>query len=293
MFAEGHEVLATTARQLMLRYRNREGKVAVTARAGRVVSADPPDHPGREPVRSSSVSPTSGGKARSRGSALGRKDTAGHPVAGADVVLALGRQGDSPGAGRTSKASCGSPRATTAGTSTVAAAGPRLEGGLGRPRRLAGARRSSCPRPGGVAPGSPTSKAEPIPCKVQFIGREGTASPDFGPDSGEHAVRNVYYSHDGRFRRDLDPGSYDVIVSYGPEYDAVFTQVDVEQGKESPLEAKLVRSVKTDGWISADFHSHASPSGDNTSSQLGRVLELALRACRVRPLHGAQPALDL
>ena len=40
------------------------------------------------------------------------------------------------------------------------------------------------------------------------------------------------------------------------------------------LEAKLVRSVKTDGWISGDFHSHSSPSGDNTSSQLGRVLNL-------------------
>ena len=40
------------------------------------------------------------------------------------------------------------------------------------------------------------------------------------------------------------------------------------------LEAKLVRSVKTDGWISTDFHSHSSPSGDNTSSQLGRVLNL-------------------
>ena len=32
--------------------------------------------------------------------------------------------------------------------------------------------------------------------------------------------------------------------------------------------------MKTDGWISADFHSHSSPSGDNTSSQLGRVLNL-------------------
>ncbi len=117
-------------------------------------------------------------------------------------------------------------------------------------------------------------RGQTIPCKVQFIGRDGTKDPDFGPDSGEHAIKNVYYSHDGRFRRELAPGSYDVIISYGPEYDAVFTRVDVGRGKEAPLEAKLVRSVKTDGWISADFHSHSSPSGDNTSSQLGRVLNL-------------------
>jgi hypothetical protein len=32
--------------------------------------------------------------------------------------------------------------------------------------------------------------------------------------------------------------------------------------------------VKTPGWISGDFHSHSSPSGDNTSSQRGRVLNL-------------------
>ena len=65
-----------------------------------------------------------------------------------------------------------------------------------------------------------------------------------------------------------------MIVSHGPEYDAVFAEVDVVRGKEASLEAKLVRSVKTDGWISGDFHSHSSPSGDNTSSQLGRVLNL-------------------
>src|SRR5262249_58582857 len=58
----------------------------------------------------------------------------------------------------------------------------------------------------------------PIPCKVVFIGRDGLKDPDFGPDSGEHGIKNVYYSHDGRFRRDLEPGSYDVIVSHGPEY---------------------------------------------------------------------------
>ena len=62
------------------------------------------------------------------------------------------------------------------------------------------------PEPGKSWPGSPTNGGGTIPCKVQFIGRDGTPSPDFGPDSGEHAVKNVYYSHDGRFRRELAPG---------------------------------------------------------------------------------------
>jgi hypothetical protein len=35
-----------------------------------------------------------------------------------------------------------------------------------------------------------------------------------------------------------------------------------------------VRTVDTRGWVSTEYHSHSSPSGDNTSSQYGRVLNL-------------------
>lgn len=40
------------------------------------------------------------------------------------------------------------------------------------------------------------------------------------------------------------------------------------------MAATLVRTVNTPGWVSADFHSHSTPSGDNTASQYGRVLNL-------------------
>jgi hypothetical protein len=114
----------------------------------------------------------------------------------------------------------------------------------------------------------------PIPAKVSFTGKEGTKDPDWGPDSGEIAVKNVYYTHNGTFRQVIAPGKYDVIVSYGPEHDAVFTTLDVPAGGVAELKATLKRTVDTSGWVSADFHSHSSPSGDNTSSQLGRVLNL-------------------
>ncbi len=117
-------------------------------------------------------------------------------------------------------------------------------------------------------------KGQPTPCKVQFSGQGDTADPNFGPDSAVHGVRNAYYTADGTFRVPLAPGEYDVIISYGPEFDAVFTSVQVTRGKETPLTAQLTRSVDTPGWISADFHSHSTPSGDNTSSQRGRVLNL-------------------
>ena len=114
----------------------------------------------------------------------------------------------------------------------------------------------------------------PSPAKVSFTGTGGTADPDWGPDSGEIAVKNVFYTHSGSFQQPIAPGKYDVIVSYGPEHDAVFMSIEVPVAGIAELKATLTRSVDTRGWISADFHSHASPSGDNTSSQLGRVLNL-------------------
>lgn len=115
---------------------------------------------------------------------------------------------------------------------------------------------------------------QPLPCKVVFQGRGETRDPFFFHQTGEHAVHNCYYSHDGQFRQELPAGTYEALVAHGTEYDVTYVELEVRGGAETPLEAKLIRSVQTPGWISADFHSHSSPSGDNTSSQLGRVLNL-------------------
>lgn len=130
------------------------------------------------------------------------------------------------------------------------------------------------PAPSRVQAKITDADGNPIACKVEFIGRDGTESPNFGHDSEVYAVRNLRYTPDGTFDQKINPGQYDVIVSHGIEYDAYFGQITVEAGQTAVLEAKLPRSVDTNGWVSADFHSHASPSGDNTSSQLGRVLNL-------------------
>ena len=122
-----------------------------------------------------------------------------------------------------------------------------------------------------------------IPCKVAFAGKEGTKTPHFGPDSRAVAIHNLYYSHTGHFEQELAPGDYDVIISRGPEYDAIFTEINVERGKVTKLDATLVRTVDTKGWVSSDFHSHSTPSGDNTSMQLGRVLNLVCEHVEFAP----------
>ncbi|MEZ6136432.1 MAG: CehA/McbA family metallohydrolase [Pirellulaceae bacterium] len=114
----------------------------------------------------------------------------------------------------------------------------------------------------------------PIAAKVQLIGLDGTSTPDFGPDSAAFAVKNLIYCAAGKFDQPLDAGKYRAIISHGPEYDASTVEFELETGKPYTLQATLKRTVDTRGWVSADFHSHSSPSGDNVSEQLGRVLNL-------------------
>ncbi|MFN9720005.1 MAG: CehA/McbA family metallohydrolase [Planctomycetota bacterium] len=122
-----------------------------------------------------------------------------------------------------------------------------------------------------------------IPAKVQFKGAGAAATPNFGPESAEFFVQNVAYTHNGQVETPLAAGEYDVTILRGPEYHAEFTKLKIEAGKTSELSVRLPRVVSTPGWISADFHSHSSPSGDNTSSQKGRVLNLVAEHVEFAP----------
>ena len=197
------------------------------------------------------------------------KDTAGHPLAAVDVEV---RQDEKTYAhGRTDadgRLTFELPSGDFVAKITAAANGSKtIEF---KEQAIA----VELPQAGSVAARVTGEDGGPIPCKVQFLGRDATPDADFGHQTGEWAVRSVYYSENGRFNQPLPPGKYQAIVSHGPEYDAAFLDLEINHGVATPLEAVLVRSVQTPGWVSADFHSHSSPSGDNTSSQLGRVLNL-------------------
>lgn len=126
--------------------------------------------------------------------------------------------------------------------------------------------------PGKVVAKITDAEGQPIPCKVAFQAQTGTPQPDFGPATAAYGVKNLRYAPLGTFEQILSAGQYDVVISHGPEFDAIFTTLTVEAGKTAMLPGKLIRSVETPGWISTDFHSHSSPSGDNTASPIGRVL---------------------
>ncbi len=120
-----------------------------------------------------------------------------------------------------------------------------------------------------------TGKAgEPLACKVAFHGRDGTPDPNFGPESAIYGVKNLQYTPTGEFRVPLLPGVYEVVASHGPEFDAVIERITITAGEETKWDAKLIRTVDTTGYLSTEYHSHSTPSGDNTASQRGRVLNL-------------------
>ncbi len=118
------------------------------------------------------------------------------------------------------------------------------------------------------------TKGASLPCKVALIGKSESNKLNFGPESAEVAVKNLLYLYRGEEEILLPAGEYEAIISRGPEYDAVFSDISIGSTETTSLNATLNRVVDTTGWVSTEFHSHSSPSGDNTGSQLGRVLNL-------------------
>lgn len=127
------------------------------------------------------------------------------------------------------------------------------------------------------------AEGRPLPCKIMLDATEGVPPLNFGPEGAETGVKNLRYTSSGEFQQQLAPGQYKATISHGPEYDIALVEFVIESRKTARLEAKLPRVVDTTGWVSSDFHSHSTPSGDNTSSQLGRVLNLACEHIEFAP----------
>lgn len=122
-----------------------------------------------------------------------------------------------------------------------------------------------------------------IPCKVQFIGIEGTESPYLGPPVRAHGCRDQYHSERGDFRVALPAGKYRVVVTHGPEFNHHAEEVSLGEGDEVEMKVVLDRVVDTKGWVSADFHNHSTPSGDNVCGTDDRVINLAAEQIEFAP----------
>lgn len=150
----------------------------------------------------------------------------------------------------------------------------------------------------GIAVAISDVQGRPIPCKVQFIGVGGTPSPNLGPENRAHGCRDQYHSENGRFKVALAPGRYRVVVTRGIEFSHIATEVEVPQGQMVAVQGQLKRLVDTTGWVSADYHNHSTPSGDNTCGTDDRIINLAAEQIEFAPttehnrLYDWQPHIE-
>ena len=138
----------------------------------------------------------------------------------------------------------------------------------------------------------------PSPCKIQFIGRNGTATPNLGSPYRARGCDHQYHSHNGRFTQQLPPGTYLIRITRGPEFDMVEKMVKVDPGQQVKVKETLKRTVDTRDWISTDYHSHSTPSGDNYCNTDDRIINLVAENIEFAPttehnrLYDWQPHID-
>ena len=115
------------------------------------------------------------------------------------------------------------------------------------------------------------------PAKVSLFG-VGVEAPEarFGPEQTEterNGVWAVALSPDGHGTLPVKPGTYDVVVSRGVEYELEKSQIVVPPGSAATVTATLRRVVDTTGWLSGDYHQHSQGSIDSPVPIGQRVAE--------------------
>ncbi|MGV3661788.1 MAG: CehA/McbA family metallohydrolase [Prosthecobacter sp.] len=140
------------------------------------------------------------------------------------------------------------------------------------------------PRPSGIRFDITDDSGKSIPCKAHFKPLdEGAPKLDLGPKWRAHGCVDQYHSEKGQFTVHLPPGKYRTVVVRGPEFSHLEQEVIVEPGLEAMLKGTLKRLVDTKGWISADFHNHSTPSGDNVCDTDGRIINIAVEHLEFAP----------
>jgi hypothetical protein len=137
------------------------------------------------------------------------------------------------------------------------------------------------------------------PAKVNLVGRFDPADQGKDPrtflyslplgeskrptafDGTNRFLERAWWTKDGRVEAHVRPGTYDVIVSRGPEYELATRQVTLRSGGFATVQLALTSAFQSDGWIAGDFHLHAQPSTDSGVSLPDRVVSCAAEGLEV------------
>ena len=104
-----------------------------------------------------------------------------------------------------------------------------------------------------------------LPAKLSLLNTP--VSPDWdGPDLGDASSLAGGYailSPTGAGSLEVPPGNYELWISRGTEYDVSVQPITITAGVTTNVNAALLRSVDSTGWISSDLHVHAANSFDS------------------------------
>lgn len=116
-----------------------------------------------------------------------------------------------------------------------------------------------------------------IPSKVTIF-REGGATNDtrLGDAYVGGAPQVVVFPMYGEGTVELPPGDYTAVASRGLEYELARSDVfRVDDQRAAHVNFTVVRTVETEGWVSADLHVHSFPSHDSGVRLEDRVRTMA------------------
>ena len=100
-------------------------------------------------------------------------------------------------------------------------------------------------------------------------------------DGTDRYIENAWWTVDGRLLAKVRPGSYELVVTRGPEYEITSEPIELVAGSYVGRQLRLTRSFDTPGWIAGDFHIHAQPSTDSGLPILERVTSCAAEGLEV------------
>lgn len=100
-------------------------------------------------------------------------------------------------------------------------------------------------------------------------------------DGGTRFTEAAWWTIDGRVQKHVRPGTYDLVVSRGPEYEVTVKQITLEPGAFVAEQLVITRAFPSDGWVAGDFHIHAQPSTDSGLPISERVTTCAAEGLEV------------
>jgi hypothetical protein len=245
------------------------------------------------------------------GDVVGTVTVGGVPAANADVIL-IGAMADGPGfvptarnvVAHTSTDALGRYRLSAVpGNYTVEAnlEGAPFEGGGGTPTSHAvtiaayqsATQNVALPATGAIQVSITDASGAPFSGKASVVGFDPSPDPvntqavivvtnrtpvfnDLGRDGVPFGLSQVHFVDVSGTTPvvPIEPGSYRVVFSHGPEYSSTFSDIAVTAGATATASGQLARVVDTAGFVGSDFHVHSIDSADSSISREERVVTM-------------------